>query len=393
VENRYEPLNKKVIKISETQPLPIKVYFENINAIRFIAASLVIVHHLEQFKSLLGVPNYWSNPSVYIIGRLGVILFFVLSGFLISYLLFKEQEVTATINIKNFYRRRILRIWPLYFLIVLAAFFIFPFINFFIIPGFEKDIVWHNIFFKLVLYALFLPNLALHVFGMIPYASQTWSIGAEEQFYLIWPFLNKTFKNKWFLMFGVIFTYLFVRFSITHFTSPNKYLFIFNEFWSSTSIDCMAIGGLFALIVYETTPFASFLRKILFHKTLQWSILLAVIVLISSGIRFSHLHDEIYAVLFGMLICNFAANKQRIFSMEYSGISYLGKVSYGMYMFHPIVIVFSIRLLQKFNFLNDFALYPLTFALVITLSTISYEIFEKRFLSKKIRYSQILSGD
>ena len=98
-----------------------KVYFENLNAIRFIAASFVIVAHIEFFKKLFHLPNFFENEVISIIGRLGVVLFFVLSGFLISYLLFVEKKVTKTISVKKFYIRRILRIWPLYFLIILLA--------------------------------------------------------------------------------------------------------------------------------------------------------------------------------------------------------------------------------------------------------------------------------
>ena len=96
-----------------------KIYFPNLNGIRFIAAFAVILHHLEQFKYLLGYKNNWENPIIHQIGPLGVILFFVLSGFLITYLLLVEEKQTKTISIKSFYMRRILRIWPLYYLIIL----------------------------------------------------------------------------------------------------------------------------------------------------------------------------------------------------------------------------------------------------------------------------------
>lgn len=145
-----------------------KVYFENLNAIRCIAAFLVIVHHIEQFKDIFNLSNYWSNPVIESIGKLGVILFFVLSVFLIFYLLFVEKEVTQTIAVKDFYLRRILRIWPLYFLIIVTSLFLLPTIPFFTLEGFEKDVVWDNLFYKIMLFVLFLPNLVLNVFGVIP---------------------------------------------------------------------------------------------------------------------------------------------------------------------------------------------------------------------------------
>jgi peptidoglycan/LPS O-acetylase OafA/YrhL len=69
-----------------------KIYFPNLNGLRFIAALLVVIHHVEQFRKILGRPNYFDNPFIKITGKIGVILFFVLSGFLITYLLIKEQQ-------------------------------------------------------------------------------------------------------------------------------------------------------------------------------------------------------------------------------------------------------------------------------------------------------------
>ena len=380
-------------EVSNSSLPPVKVYFENLNAIRFIAAFLVIIHHIEQFKGLLHLPNAMDNAFVFVVGKLGVVMFFVLSGFLISYLLFKEQEVTGTISIKDFYIRRILRIWPLYFLIVLSAFFIFPFINFFTIDGYPKAVVWHGLVYKLVLYVLFLPNVVLNVFGLIPYASQAWSIGAEEQFYLVWPGLNKMVKNKWLLMLLVIFIYLVVKFSIYHILPPGRVLTVFNGLWESTPIDCMAIGGLFAVVLDSNTAFSAALKRLLFSKIVQWITLLIALVMVIKGVRIPYFHYEVYALLFGVLICNLAANKQRIFSMENAWTNYLGKISYGMYMYHSIAIVFSIRLLVKLNVMQNIILYPLVFILVILMSTISYDFFEKRFINRKAKYSKLISGD
>src|SRR5262245_23508948 len=108
-----------------------KIYFPNLNGLRFIAAFLVIIHHLEQFKLTFKMDNYWNVPFIEPIGRLGVVLFFVLSGFLITYLLLAEENIKGGISIKSFYVRRILRIWPLYFLIVLLGLWILPNISIF----------------------------------------------------------------------------------------------------------------------------------------------------------------------------------------------------------------------------------------------------------------------
>lgn len=105
-----------------------KIYFKNLDGIRFIAALLVILHHAQFFKSHFKVDAFsFLNEAFVSTGRIGVNLFFVLSGFLISYLLLSEQAQTGTINFKNFYVRRILRIWPLYLAYGIGLTLIAPF--------------------------------------------------------------------------------------------------------------------------------------------------------------------------------------------------------------------------------------------------------------------------
>lgn len=380
------------MSVTEKPLLQAKVYFENLNAIRFIAAFLVIIHHVEQLKHFYHYPSHWENPFINVIGTLGVVLFFVLSGFLISYLLFKEKEVTGTISIKDFYLRRVYRIWPLYFLIIILAFSVFPFIPQFAIPGLECKRVLAHLAIKLFLFVFFLPNMVLAKFGIVPYASQTWSIGAEEQFYLLWPALNKKTNNRWLLMLGTIAVYLLVAFAL-YFMSNAEPAITFKEFWSLTPLDCMAIGGLFAVIVYQQDDLTVKIRKFLFSAWLQWATLITVVVLIGVGVKFPVLHKEIYSVLFGVLISNFAVNPKRIFSMENAVTNHLGKISYGLYMFHVIAIVFCMRLFEKFHLPMNFLLSTAALLLTTIIASVSYRYFESYFLKMKIAHTKILSGD
>ena len=156
-----------------------KVYFENLNAIRFIAAFLVIICHIEELKDFFNIDRIFDVSQTRLVGRVGVVLFFVLSGFLITYLLYKEKELTNTISVRKFYIRRILRIWPLYFFIVLFTFFVVPFVDFLIVDGYDKKLLWSDLFTKLILYVAFLPNLVCAIYGAIPYVAITWSIVAS----------------------------------------------------------------------------------------------------------------------------------------------------------------------------------------------------------------------
>lgn len=98
------------------------VYFPGINGIRAIAAFSVIIAHIEVYKRLIGSPTLLSNVLIHQLAHKGLSLFFVLSGFLISYLLLEELNHSSDINLKKFYVRRILRILPLYYLIVSIGF-------------------------------------------------------------------------------------------------------------------------------------------------------------------------------------------------------------------------------------------------------------------------------
>jgi peptidoglycan/LPS O-acetylase OafA/YrhL len=188
-----------------------KIYFPNLNGIRFFAAFLVIIYHIEQMKSIFKLPTLWGGSGllskfISIIGPQGVVLFFVLSGFLITYLLITEESRTNSINVRMFYLRRMLRIWPLYFLVVIVSLFVLIHFDLFLWPGNVKHVVHENIYLILVLYILFFANLVLTFFGVIFYASQTWSIGTEEQFYVVWPLVLKYVrKYRLLLMVSIVF--------------------------------------------------------------------------------------------------------------------------------------------------------------------------------------------
>ncbi|OOG62401.1 hypothetical protein B0E44_18535, partial [Flavobacterium sp. A45] len=174
-------------------------YFSNLNGVRCIAAFMVIVGHIELNKSYFGLPNNFQ--SVKRLGELGVSLFFVLSGFLITYLLLREKGKYGKINIRLFYLRRVLRIWPLYYLVVLLSLFVLPNLSVFQMPYFHLDLdTNYQLFMVCFMFVFFLPNVLINL-KLIPFATQTWSIGTEEQFYLIWPILIDKSLNlkKWLL--------------------------------------------------------------------------------------------------------------------------------------------------------------------------------------------------
>jgi len=368
-----------------------KVYFPNLNGLRFIAAFLVIIHHVEQFKSILKLENYWGKiPFIGIIGKLGVVLFFVLSGFLITYLLLTEEYSFKKISVKKFYMRRVISIWPLYFLIILLAFIVLPNIQIFNLPGYGKDVIYSNLIWKLILYAIFFPNLVLSVLGVVPYALHTWSIGTEEQFYLVWPLILRYIKKyRILLMLVIVFIYLaFKFFLLSSFGSYIPYSNIIKAFWHSFPIDCMAIGGVFAILLFEKSQWLKYIiRNDLFYLSLILVVLFMII-----GVYIPYVHYEFYSIFFGIIIINFSVNDQIKISLENKILNYLGSISYGLYMYHSIAIVLVLYISLSFDIHTNWVIYPFSLIFTIIISGLSYKYFESFFLQFKIRFSRVLSG-
>jgi len=367
------------------------IYFPNLNGLRFIAALLVIIHHIEQLKYISNIESYWKTiPLVGIIGKLGVVLFFVLSGFLITYLLLAEEYSIKTISIRKFYIRRILRIWPLYFLIIILAFSILPNINIFTLPGYGKTEIYSNLLWKLLLYAVFFPNLVLSLLGIVPYASHTWSIGTEEQFYLVWPIILKYIKKfRIFLMLFIIFAYIIFGYILsTHYSDIIPYKKIIKAFWSTFNIDCMAIGGIYAILLFQKNK----LLKLIQNKLLFYLTITLVVFLIFKGVHIPYIHYEFYSILFGIIILNFATNDKIKISLENKVLNFLGNISYGLYMYHPIGIVLAIAISISVDLTTNWLIYPLSFMFTLIIAVLSYKYFESFFLKFKHRFSNIVSG-
>ncbi len=362
-----------------------KYYLPNLHGLRFIAAFLIIIQHIEQVKYLFGISSNWIEYSFLPqIGELAVVFFFVLSGFLITHLLIKEEKENGVIGIKKFYIRRFLRIAPLYFLIVAIAFTVLLYFNIFHIPGSSPDSTSNNLWGKLLFYALFLSNAVMPVFGVVPYAAPTWSIGTEEQFYLIWPVLIKRIRRRRIqLISSVIGVYILIKLLLysplfTESEWVNKTLNIWNAF----KIDCLGIGALVAVLLAENKQLIKrFLNIKLFYLT---AFLIPVLVL--SGFEIPYLNQDFYSILFTVIILNLALNNGIKISLENKILNYLGKISYGLYLYHMIAVVFTIKLCLAFEIYSSWVIYPLSILMSILVSSISFEYFEGHFLGLKKKF-------
>lgn len=367
-----------------------KFFFPNLNGVRFIAALLVIVHHVEQMKYMFHLESslWQKSPFIEVIGKLGVVLFFVLSGFLITYLLLKEKDVMGKVDVKSFYIRRMLRIWPLYYVILILGFAIIPFIPFFNIPVWT-DSVFSDLNLKIFLFILFLPNVARVLFEPVPYVSQTWSIGVEEQFYLVWPFVINLAKNIFKILTVIIVLYMVVKFSLIYLSKSETSFLPVVRFWNNFNINCMAIGGFAASFFYFKKQT---ILHLIYSAYTQVFLYLALILLLYFGVEIPLLHFEIYGIIFAMLILNLATNPKSLVSLDNIFFEYLGKISYGLYMYHYFAIVIVLRISELYFTINSFSILILSTLLTIALSSLSYHFIEKSFLKLKNRFAHIQSG-
>ncbi len=382
-----------------------KVFFPSMNGLRFIAAFGVIVHHLEQNKLFFGLPSYFFKvPFLRPIGDLGVTLFFVLSGFLITYLLLSEKERFHTIDVGKFYIRRILRIWPLYYLIITLGLFVLPHIHFFDIPLYTEK-AYDHFGVKLVLYYLLFPNIASNVYAYIPYISQTWSIGIEEQFYYVWPWIIKFTKNYLRALLMIVIGLLVVTSVLSFFAFrgedlsqvPPKIKIITQVFkiFSSLRIGCMAIGGIGAYyLFYLRLPVLRFV----FSYYTQVATIVIVLTLLAFGVEIPFIQHEFYSLFFIVIILNLAANPNCLGSLENKTMDYLGKISYSLYMWHSIALICALHLARFLNprlddLTSNAAYYIMAILLSIALSAASYELFEMQFLKFKHLFAKVQSGN
>jgi peptidoglycan/LPS O-acetylase OafA/YrhL len=350
------------------------LYFRHFNTIRFVAALMVFYSHMQQ-----GYYEYIckSNDSINhdITGRNGVLLFFVLSGFLITSILLNEKNKTQKINLKNFYFKRVLRIWPLYFLIIIFAFWIAPAVDFFYIADFQLE---NRFYTKLLIYSFFLNNLASFL-GTIPYAWHLWSIATEEQFYLIWPLIFKKF-HPFKALIMLLFIYLFTRFALNHASSGVPILNILREWANMFIISSMIIGGLFAYILH--------IGRKLNHIKLELGILFLSMIALSylslNQIDFGFFNAEVYSVLFGVMIYIIASSDYLQINLpEFKLFSFMGKISYGLYMYQAITIIVIYKLAVLYNLNSMLFIYLSSILLLVSISSLSFRYFENPILNLK----------
>ena len=410
-------------------------YFEHLDTLRFFAFFSVFVLHVTFFGTYYnGEPWFvFIKDSLVQNGDLGVNFFFTLSGFLITNLLLQEREDTGKINILKFYARRFLRIWPLYFMLVIVGFIVLPAIlhlkpeanpfkpEFSYIPFAELG----YFFSFLVNFDLIYNTYPSPVLGVL------WSISVEEQFYIFWPLLIAIIPRRFLVysLIGVALGTAFFRFmqwnDIVHFYNANQlgdskvahspdvqyqfYLMTSHaisviRFHTLSILSDITMGALLAYGLFYYEGVRNYFKK-LPRKSIVLPYIAAVVLVIirdeTHSVQFypimnwvEAIEPALFSFIFAFIIGEQHYSDESFFKFgKLKVLSRWGKYSYGLYIWHIFVIwcvFFTFKALglqptvdNKWVFLLQIVL---CLACTIAMSAFSYRFIEGPFLKFSHRF-------
>ncbi|RAJ11847.1 acyltransferase family protein [Olleya aquimaris] len=351
----------------------------NLDVLRFLLASLVVFFHLPQLCRNQGLPYFLEAP-IFNRGIEAVYMFFVLSGFLIIKIIYSDKQRDA-FSIKKFYIRRVLRIFPLYYLIVVFGFLFYWVILPKIGIPFDNN---YNLIDGVLLSVFFLPNVLSELFKPGGILEVLWSIGIEEQFYIIVAPLLFLMPKRSILQFLVLITATyFIIYHLEPFDNLRRFIMVFFFLF---------FGGIIAVL--EEKKKLEFLKR---SKLVPLVIVLSTVLYFTTSIfEFETLafFNLFTMVLFGLFIHTIAHNNFGV-EIRSKALNYLGQISYGIYMFHVIAlnaVVFLFLKLQKQELFNDIItiilIYLLTFAITIIMAHVSFKYYETYFLKLKNKFRE-----
>jgi peptidoglycan/LPS O-acetylase OafA/YrhL len=373
-------------------------HFAGLDGLRFISITFVVLHHLFTFKSNFGFTTF-DYPILRLIGFYGIQFFFMGSGFLISYLLLSEHKTYGHISLKQFFLRRIFRIWPAYYLLIALALVFALKTSFFHIPG-TTDIYLSSDYQKSNLfYFSFLPHLQPFFFPTGPYVHHTYTIGIEEQFYILWGLLFYFFK-RWVHTFLIVLLIVCPLMNVLHYWINSHQQAVGNlpllnyisagiTYIHYSRLSTFAIGSLFG--------YAYFHQKSWIEVFKRWWVQLLVYIALVTSIAFKvaipFIDYEYMSAVMGCVMLMATFKKESLINYSAKWMSYLGKISYGIYLFHIFAIVFACKIVGYFfktesNLYITALLCILTMALSVLFGGFSYHYFETYFLKLKQRFRQ-----
>lgn len=353
------------------------------DVLRFICAAGVIFHHATLTLKDKGVATHAEEFHRYS-GSFFLDVFFIISGFLISLILMKEHEA-GTFSMKNFFMRRIIRIWPLYFLAVILKIWLIPVAN-----GMSITAIKTNLLYA----CTFSINFQLLFQEVVKTYTILWSICIEEHIYLLLPFLLLLFKQKFKMVSYFLIVTGFISW-IYFIGVPSAGNYSSAYFVSSSYFYYFGLGILIACIRTRSIPGIK-LEQTIFKPLVQ-----IIVCLIFFGFVFNRWgnHNSLVTTLiitglFGGYLVWASTQENFILKLKPNLSKYLGNISYAMYVTHIITIGLAIAFFKKkgIHFSEGafgWGLPILATVLCMAFSSLLYYCFERPILKLKKRFTTV----
>ena len=343
-----------------------KKYFGSLDALRCISILAVIWHHAG-CDEIFGW-HFFSR------GNQGVTLFFVISGFLITTLILRERDRTGGISLKDFYFRRTLRIFPLYYA-VLALYVVVVFVM-------ERNLEPGKMFFhNLPYYLTYTSNWFVSIEGERVIFYFAWSLATEEQFYLVWPWVEKFFRRSWmFVLIAALVLDNAIHFGwLAHLLPPLAATIL------SSVATPILLGVLLAHLLHDPKGF----RWIGTWAGKPWMSIAAGFLAIGvlSIPTTNHWSKLFIDIGFFWLVASFVVNEKHFLAplCRFRPVVWIGRISYGMYLFHMLCISFA-RRLPGLGEQSPVLHFLVGTVLVTIVASLSFLLFESYFLRLKERF-------
>lgn len=360
-------------------------YFPNLNGLRFFAAIAVILFHgvslhREIWGSFYNSVLFQKFAFIANRGHMGIIFFFVLSGFLITYLLLWETSQNGRIKLVNYLFRRFLRVWPLYFLVVFFGFFIFPLLPY----GIDtKHELW-----RFVLFFSNIDEILIGAFDPINFLSATWTVSVEEQFYLVWGIFIGLFRFRKERTYYAFFLLVIGLSLLFRYYNLNDHRTLY--FHTLSVMSDLAFGGIIGLLAFSGKIQAFFEKRnrieiILFYLLAGWFLIYEGHFINGPLFVFERF---VPGIIFGIVILEQVYAKRSFFKADrIPYFSYSGRITYGFYMFHCIYMHYWSHLFNDWQFTRYFYQYLIYVAVVFACTYItahlSFKYYETPFLKLK----------
>lgn len=382
-----------------------RFYVPQLDGLRFLAFLLVFVHHGPPTSRLFPAKSAARAFFAFLetMGWCGVDLFLVLSAYLITSLMLIEHEQHHTISLRGFYLRRILRIWPLYYLMASIGFFLLPALGMFADP-------LHSANHAKLMKDHFLPYYTLfgnyssgaHGYPSVWSLAHLWTVTLEEQFYVVWPLvlgLMLHFRRAalWVLLAVLLIGSICLR---LHYIGLTQHPFIWTN--TLTRLDPLLLGIAIALWRRVHLPQPGWLMP-----TLKLAIGVVAIVSISWAPPV-HTQSRNIAWQYLATALGFALILDGVLPLGRNPLSWalsrrplvwLGKLTYGLYVYHILGLQFGGMLVDfmvrrhwlKGEMVVMVSRSVVSFVLTVAVAALSYRFFESFFLRLKERFSQVKS--